>query len=224
MAVENSAAKVDPDSDRDLRRLILDRASGLLVEDGYAGISMRKIASAIGYSATTIYHHFGSKDGLFHALVDEGMERLARYLEDADGRARVHGLRAEMDGASYDSPEHARLGALCHAYVRFGLENREYYEIMFLVTPDAVERYPINKYRRARRNLDLFADAVAGVLGASSSISPSVRLEATTVWAALHGIVALIVAGRIDRSLSDTQFVADAIKRIVRAYAADAYA
>ncbi len=201
--MQGSSHNVVEKDDRDLRTLILDRASRLLVEDGYSGISMRKIAQAIGYSATTIYHQFGSKDGLFHALVEEGMDRLARYLDQAKG-----------DG----------LAALCRAYVNFGLENREYYEIMFLVTPDSVDRYPIHKYRRARRNLDLFAEAVADVLGAPSTDLQYVRSEATTVWAALHGIVALIVAGRIDRGIGEEQFVVGSIRRIVGAYSSGALA
>ncbi|MDX1502000.1 MAG: helix-turn-helix domain-containing protein, partial [Thermoanaerobaculia bacterium] len=49
----------------DLRRTILDRTRHLLVEEGYNNLSMRKIARAVGCSATSIYLHFENKDALF---------------------------------------------------------------------------------------------------------------------------------------------------------------
>ena len=67
----------------DLRRRILDTARHQLVQDGYQDLSMRKIASAIGYSATSIYLYFDSKDALLHALIHEGMMGLRDQLEEA---------------------------------------------------------------------------------------------------------------------------------------------
>jgi len=66
----------------DLRRLILDTARHLLVQDGYSNLSMRKIASEIDYSATSIYLYFDNKDVLLHALIDEGMKQLFEALSN----------------------------------------------------------------------------------------------------------------------------------------------
>lgn len=43
---------------------------------GYAGASLRRIASAAHATTGAIYNHFGSKEGLFDALVGESAERL----------------------------------------------------------------------------------------------------------------------------------------------------
>ncbi len=188
----------------DLRRLILDTTRHLLVEDGYASLSMRKIARAIGYSATSIYLHFENKDALFHALIDEGMDRLHQALKAVE---KVHP----------DDPI-ARLHALCRRYVAFGLENPEYYEVMFMLHPQHMERYPAEKYRRARRNLDLFAAAVAaggarGVLAVEDA-----RVATSVVWSALHGAVTLLLARRVDVRIDEAAFIEAAIRHSLRGF------
>ena len=59
----NSEIRKAPDDD--LRRSILVTSRELLVREGYSSLSMRKIARSIGYSATSIYLHFKSKDQLY---------------------------------------------------------------------------------------------------------------------------------------------------------------
>lgn len=181
-----------------MRTSILDAASRMLVENGYAGLSMRKLAGSIGYSATTIYHHFDGKDGLFHALVDEGMERLGAEL------------RGALVGMSRDTNE--RMERLCRAYVRFGLDNPEYYEVMFIAHPGAAGRYPPEKYRRARANLDLFADVLTE---AGAPDTTTARVEATVIWAVLHGTVSLINATRVDAAIDRIALVDAAVERAI---------
>ena len=96
-----------PPPSTDLRRDILDTARRLLIESSYKSLSMRKIAGAIGYSATSIYLYFKNKDALFQALVEEGMDRLYDDLEQA----------AQCPGDAA-----ARVEALCRAYIGFGLK------------------------------------------------------------------------------------------------------
>jgi len=66
-----------------LRQRILDAAGELFLEFGYEGLSMRQIAERIGYSATTIYRHYESKDDLLFAIVYEGFVRFGRHLAKA---------------------------------------------------------------------------------------------------------------------------------------------
>src|SRR3712207_7203649 len=54
----------------------------------------------------------------------------------------------------------ARLEAMARAYIRFGLEQAEYYDIMYLFHPQSMERLPKELYRRARRGLDLLGATV----------------------------------------------------------------
>ena len=182
----------------DLRRAILDQTRRLLVTEGYERLSMRKIASAVGCSATSIYLHFDNKDALTHALIGEGMERMGKALDASD------------PGGS--APE--RLRALGHAYVRFGLENPEYYEVMFQLHPERMARYPAEDYRRARRNIERFAEVLAeGGAAGSLAPSPTPDVSAHVLWTAMHGLVSLLLAQRVDVRLAGDAFVDAAIEQ-----------
>lgn len=197
-------------SNGDLRRLILDTTRRLLVKEGYHNLSMRKIAQAIDYSATSIYLHFDSKDALLHALIDEGMQQLYTAFN-----AIVHRFP--------DRPV-ARLRALCKQFITFGLENPEYYEIMFQLRPEQMERYPAEKYRRARRNLDIIAEALSEGAEAGVFAVADARVSASTIWASLHGTVSLLLAERVDIRINQTDFIKTAIRQTLRSYTAHSMA
>jgi AcrR family transcriptional regulator len=72
----------------DTGTLILDAARSRLLADGYAGLSTRKVAEEAGVSVSQLHYHFGSKQGLILALLEEEnqrrLERQTRmYAEDA---------------------------------------------------------------------------------------------------------------------------------------------
>ncbi len=180
-----------------LRALILDAARDLLFESGYAGITMRKVADQIGYSATSIYLHFRDKDDLLHALIDDGMTRLSQAIGEAYNE----------DGTPLE-----RLRGMCGAYVRFGLENPAYYEVMFSLHPRHMQRYPAEKYRAARRNIDLFVDILRAANPHNRMSVSQAQTRASVVWASLHGTVTLVLAQRIDARLDPDSFVSAALE------------
>ncbi|WP_421133360.1 TetR/AcrR family transcriptional regulator [Alteromonas sp. A079] len=51
------------------RRLILNAASSLFLQEGFANTSMDSVAKASGVSKQTVYSHFDSKDTLFQAAI-----------------------------------------------------------------------------------------------------------------------------------------------------------
>ena len=55
-------------------RAILATASRLFAEKGYSQATTAEIAREAGVAEGTLYHHFGSKDGIFLNLFDETME------------------------------------------------------------------------------------------------------------------------------------------------------
>src|ERR1700741_3796419 len=59
-----------------LRQGMLDAATRLLVEEGAAALTVRKVAEAVNCSTTLLYSLFGGKDGLSNALYLEGFARL----------------------------------------------------------------------------------------------------------------------------------------------------
>lgn len=60
-----------PARSRRKRRAILDAALPAFLAAGYAQANLDAIAAQAGASKVTIYHHFGSKEGLFVALIEE---------------------------------------------------------------------------------------------------------------------------------------------------------
>lgn len=196
------SAQLESDDDEDLRRRILDTTRHLLVREGYQNLSMRKIADAIGYSATSIYLYFDSKDALLHALIHEGMMQLHEELEEAAARY----AEAPLD----------RLRALCRCFIDFGLDNPEYYEIMFQLRPERMERYPPEKYRKARSNLDFFGHVLRegeeqGIFGIEDA-----KVSASAIWASLHGTVSLLLAERVDVSIERETFIETAIRQAIQ--------
>jgi AcrR family transcriptional regulator len=62
----------------DTRQTLLDAALKVLEEDGEAQFSTRKICAIASVTAPTLYHHYGSADGLLSAAVTEAF---AQFLE-----------------------------------------------------------------------------------------------------------------------------------------------
>lgn len=102
-----------------LRERILDAARRIVVREGFAALSMRKIADAIEYSPATLYLHFESRDEIARALCTEGY---AQLLSSFGPLAQI------ADPAE-------RLRALARAYVAFGVAHPETYRLIFMENP-----------------------------------------------------------------------------------------
>jgi len=69
-------------SDTTRSRAILATASRLFAEKGYSPTTTAEIAREAGVAEGTLYHHFGSKDGIFLTLFDETMEGFLSGIEE----------------------------------------------------------------------------------------------------------------------------------------------
>jgi AcrR family transcriptional regulator len=83
-------------SDTSRSRAILATASRLFAEKGYSQTTTAEIAREAGVAEGTLYHHFGSKDGIFLTLFDETMEGFLSGIEEilAGGRTGRESLSA----------------------------------------------------------------------------------------------------------------------------------
>ncbi|MBO0855587.1 MAG: TetR/AcrR family transcriptional regulator, partial [Nocardia sp.] len=63
----------DPDSPT--RAALLDAAQDLMLEEGYAAVSTRKLAARAGANSALVYYYFGTMDNLFAELFHRGAER-----------------------------------------------------------------------------------------------------------------------------------------------------
>jgi AcrR family transcriptional regulator len=71
---------------RGTRERILKEALGLFASKGYDATSVREICAAAGVTKPTLYHFFGSKEGLYRALVDESLDRFRLELAEVLGQ------------------------------------------------------------------------------------------------------------------------------------------
>ena len=64
---------------------LLDAAVGYAIEHGFAELSWRPVAGALGVSTTTLVHHFGTKEQMLEAILGRLRERTFTATNDAVG-------------------------------------------------------------------------------------------------------------------------------------------
>lgn len=73
-----------------------------MAEKGYAGTPVSAICKAAGVPVTSLYWHFGSKDGLLATVMERGADRWFAALprwEDFDGSEQTHAEALQTHGA-----------------------------------------------------------------------------------------------------------------------------
>ena len=77
------------------RRALLDAARAQFAERGFSGTGREQVAAAAGVTRGALYHHFGTKEGLFRAVVEELEAGLAEQVATAaaEGTDPVDELR-----------------------------------------------------------------------------------------------------------------------------------
>lgn len=154
---------------RDSRAVILEAAQALLLESGVDGMSIRKLGERCGYTAPTIYHHFGDKAGLVAAVVDE------RFREVHDV---MRAIPRGGDAAAY-------LNDVARAFVRFSLANPEHYQLLSL---PGVEPGSVPAAESAR---EMVKDALEQLAREGTLATTDIDAAYEITWAMLHGLISL---------------------------------
>lgn len=163
----------------DLRHALVEAAALAISESGSAALSLRDLSRKVGVSHAAPTHHFGNKTGLLTAVAAEGYRRLQGRLETA-----YRERRSFVD-----------VGA---AYVRFAVDERPYFEVMFrpdLYTSDDPE---LLEPRRAI-DRDVFG-AVRAMLG--DVPEERVQTAGVAAWALVHGLATLINTGNLPAEIA----------------------
>ncbi len=162
-----------------MRAAILDAARTLYFAHGADGVSARKIASAVGVSATTIYIYYRNIDDLLHHLRMEGFALLIQYLQDATGDSALE-----------------RILDMGRAYFRFGSEHSNYYEVMFFHRFRELPKAEI--IQREVYALTLLRDVVkSGIEQGEIRRDLDLMVLTNGLWAEIHGVTSLAVSGRL---------------------------
>lgn len=168
-----------------MRGRILDTALEIIIDEGFDSLSVRKIASKIGVTATTIYNYYKNKDEL------NLMIRLR-------GFAALHDLLLER-AEPFGTPED-RIMAMIRGYAEFGITNSSYYEIMFsLNTPKyldyrgtPIEALASREKQVALSCMALFTEAISDY---ASDLNGEKALyiwdQVVMFWSDLHGMITL---------------------------------
>ncbi|HEX9036299.1 MAG TPA: TetR/AcrR family transcriptional regulator [Ktedonobacterales bacterium] len=69
------------------RERLLDEGMRLFLDHGYAAVSTRQICGAAGVTQPSLYHHFGSKDGIYFAVLLRWFDLALEEIEKAIARA-----------------------------------------------------------------------------------------------------------------------------------------
>ena len=70
----------------DTFRKIIETASAVFAEQGYAGARMEGIAKAAGINKATLYYQVGDKEALYHAVLERVLGQTAKDIEkELDG-------------------------------------------------------------------------------------------------------------------------------------------
>ena len=168
-------------------RAILSTASRLFAEKGYANATTSEIAREAGVAEGTLYHHFGSKDGIFLTLFDETMDGFLAGIEEL--------LSREATGRE-------TLSALAGFHYEYVSGRREQYLILLRDFPVhlMVEQFGKGSPQRAKldRITELLSRILArGKLDGTLDIPFPVRDTAEMLRGSLYGTTRLKMTGLI---------------------------
>lgn len=161
--------------DGHLRRIeILEAAERIFVAEGYEGATIRKIADEVGVSSTALYMHFHDKDEILHEICLAAMQALLQQ-------------NSALAARPLDAVTRVRL--MLEAYVRMGLEHPNAYRLVFCAAP-----------RGEGATAEIGSLCYDRYVGVVREIAAAGRLRiadpdcaAQALWAACHGLVALMI-------------------------------
>jgi len=115
--------------DARLRAKLLAAIVEAVLGGGLADLSLRPLGAAVGASPRTLLYHFGSKDELVAAVLEEANRRQARLLEAWYERSAEHDARTLLLGAWQwlAAPRHDRLLRLLFETYGLALRDRKRY-------------------------------------------------------------------------------------------------
>lgn len=166
--------------DGHLRRAeILEAAERIFVAEGYEGATIRKIADEVGVSSTALYMHFHDKS----CILAEICERTYRDL-----------LAANSEIAERPLDPVVRTRMMLDAYMRWGLEHPNTYQLVYCGSSPAGQPLPEGTAELSRQCFVTFACVVCEVAANGRLRMGSAESAAQVLWMACHGVVALMTS------------------------------
>lgn len=164
-----------------IRKKIIDAANGILVEEGYEKLSIRKIASRIEYSPGIIYHYFKDKNEIVASVVEGGYGRILKSISEVP--------------LDVESPENTIVNGL-RAYIELMLETPQQFRAILMTDIESIQdkvnilEEGISKERKSIQSLCKLVE-----LGIEKGKfrNLDVELTAQIIWTATHGLLSRLI-------------------------------
>jgi AcrR family transcriptional regulator len=181
----------------ELHKMILAAAREIAETEGFRGLTVRRITDKIGYAPGTLYNVFTNLDDLIFQLRGETLDELYDYLssELIEGK-----------------PE-AILINIANNYIAYVRDHPRLWNIMFEHNPQDGLEAPEWYHEKTIRLLSLAEEAFASFF---STEKENVRFHhAQVLWAALHGICSVQIAGKLIKKESAEALAESLISKYV---------
>jgi AcrR family transcriptional regulator len=172
---------------RDLRAVLLRCVGELVRKRGVGFVSLREVARRARVSHGAPAKHFRNKAGMLTAFATQGYALLAATVA------------SEMAGAAARDPRE-QLAAVGRGYVRFAVQRRAHFEIMFRL--DWLDRDDEAFVAAGEAAYGLLSATVAACEEAGLLAGRSPEIVAVAAWSIVHGLAALWIGGRLQGRLS----------------------
>lgn len=172
----------------DHRERILACACDLYLRDGLDGLSMRKLAKALGVTAPAIYRHYDGREEVLADILREAHRTFSRYLYKALGAPTpLERFSGAGDG-----------------YLDFVFDHPRWYDMLFTLPEHlGMETLPSDIEAMGCAIQQFWIDRVRECMEAGILQEGDPRETSVTMWAHAHGMVQLYHQGRFPVSRED---------------------
>jgi AcrR family transcriptional regulator len=182
----------------EIKKQILDASMKLFIEEGFENVTIRRIADLIEYSPTTVYLYFKDKDEIFESLHDEGFQKMQEF---------------NLSLSSIQNPL-LRLHKMGENYIQFGMENPEYYNLMFINgEPMKKIAEPGCEWKPGDAAIDYLKATVVECMEKGYLAKADPTLVSLSVWSFVHGLVSLAIRQRLEKFVEPPEMVVPVMKQ-----------
>lgn len=167
-------------SREEIREMALKAAERIVVEQGYEGLSARKVASAIGYTVGTLYLVFENLDDLITQINGRTLDRLHHVMVQAQASC----------GDARDC-----LLQLGQTYIRFAAEDPHRWAMMFEHRYTEAKSIPDWYQAKIARMFALVEEGLKPL--ATHRSGAEIAHAARALWGGVHGICILALTDNL---------------------------
>jgi AcrR family transcriptional regulator len=163
---------------------ISSAARRLLDKEGAGGVTMRKVATAVGITPMALYRHFRNRDGLLNAVADAGFVELAASFAELRLTGRID----------------RQLLKILDVFLDRAFDNPRLFELMFLTKREGARQYPEDFRMRRSPTANVSADLIIRAMQTGYFRKDDVWEIVFETGALMQGLVMLYLGGRMAMS------------------------